>query len=78
MRLNRYFRPDRVMTFDFASVDAYLQIVSELAGWTRHLEALSSAEVAHLKQAVADAAEPYCNAGRVRVESAVHCAAGEK
>jgi ubiquinone/menaquinone biosynthesis C-methylase UbiE/uncharacterized protein YbjT (DUF2867 family) len=69
---------NRVMTFDFASVDAYLQIVSELAGWTRHLEALSSAELAHLKQAVADAAEPYCNAGRVRVESAVHCAAGEK
>jgi SAM-dependent methyltransferase len=69
---------NRTMTFDFPSVEAYLQIVSEVAGWTRKLEALSSGDRFRLRQAVAEAAGPYCVDGRVRVGSAVHCAVGRK
>jgi SAM-dependent methyltransferase len=68
----------RTMTFDFASVEAYLQIVSEVAGWTRRLQALPDSERSRLRQAVADAVAPYCIDGRVRVGSAVHCAAARK
>jgi hypothetical protein len=69
---------DRTMTFDFPSVEAYLQIVSEVAGWTRRLEALSAGDRFRLRQAVADAAGRYCVDGRVRVGSAVHCAVGRR
>jgi hypothetical protein len=69
---------DRMMTFEFPSVDGYVQIVSEVAGWTRRLQALSADDVSRLRQAVADAAQPYCVDGRVRVGAAVHCAAGRK
>jgi SAM-dependent methyltransferase len=68
----------RTMTFDFASVEAYLQIVSEVAGWTRRLQALPDSERSRLRQAVADAVGPYCIDGRVRMGSAVHCAVGLK
>jgi hypothetical protein len=66
------------MTFDFPSVEAYMQIVSEVAGWTRRLQALSAGDQLCLRQAVADAVGPYCVDGRVRVGSAVHCAAGHR
>lgn len=69
---------NRRLTFDFPSVEAYLQIVSEVAGWTRRLQALSAGDQSRVRQAVADAAAPYCVAGRVRLGSAVHCAAGRK
>jgi enediyne biosynthesis protein CalE5 len=69
---------DLAMTFDFASIDEYLQIVSEVAGWTRRLNALSAEDLAHVRQAVADATAPYCVEGRVRMRSAVHCAVGQK
>lgn len=68
----------RTMTFEFPSVDAYFQIVSEVAGWTRRLQELSAEDLARLRQAVAEAAQPYCVEGRVRVGSALHCAAGQK
>jgi enediyne biosynthesis protein CalE5 len=69
---------DLAMTFNFASIDEYLQLVSEVAGWTRRLQALSANELSRLRQAVADAAEPFCVDGRVRVGSAVHCAVGQR
>jgi enediyne biosynthesis protein CalE5 len=69
---------NRTMTFDFPSVEAYLQIVSDVAGWTRRLKALSASDQSRLRQAVAEAAGPYCVDGRVRVGSAVHCAVGRK
>lgn len=69
---------DRGMTFEFPTVDAYLQIVSEVAGWTRRLQALSADELLRLRDAVALAVQPYCATGTVRLGAAVHCAAGEK
>lgn len=69
---------DRRMTFEFSSVDAYLQIVSEVAGWTRRLQALSPGDLSRVRQSVTKAAQPYCIDGCVRVASAVHCAAGRK
>ena len=69
---------DRTMMFEFSSVDAYLQIVSEVAGWTRRLQALSRSDFSRLRESVTNAALPFCVDGRVRVESAVHCAAGQK
>lgn len=69
---------DRRMTFEFPSVDAYLQIVSEVAGWTRRLQALSPDDLSRLRKSVADGAQPYCVDGHVRVGAAVHCAAGQK
>lgn len=68
----------RTMTFDFPSVEAYVQIVSEVAGWTRRLKTLSASDQSRLRQAVAEAVGPYCVDGRVRVGSAVHCAVGRK
>jgi ubiquinone/menaquinone biosynthesis C-methylase UbiE len=68
----------RTMMFDFSSIEAYLQIVSEVAGWTRQLQALSADDQFRLRQAVAEAAGPYCVDGRVRLGSAVHCAVGRK
>lgn len=69
---------DRGMTFEFPTVDAYLQIVSEVAGWTRRLQALSADERLRLRDAVALAVQPYCATGAVRLGAAVHCAAGGK
>lgn len=69
---------NRRLTFDFPSVEAYLQIVSEVAGWTRRLQALSPDDRSRVRQAVAAAARPYCVDGKVRVGAAVHCAAGRK
>jgi SAM-dependent methyltransferase len=68
----------RTMTFDFPSVDAYLQIVSEVAGWTRRVQALSADDQSRLRQAVEEAAGPYCVDGRVRVGAAMHCAVGRR
>jgi SAM-dependent methyltransferase len=75
---SRFTIENVTMTFDFPSVEAYLQVVSEVAGWTRRLEALSPDAQFQLRQAVAEAAEPYCVGGRVRIGSAVHCAFGRK
>jgi hypothetical protein len=69
---------DLAMTFDFPSMEAYLQIVSEVAGWSRRLKALSAEDLSGVSQAVQAAAAPYCVDGRVRMRSAVHCAVGEK
>jgi SAM-dependent methyltransferase len=69
---------DRAMLFEFPSVDAYLQIVSEVAGWTRRLQALPPADVSRLRQAVVHAAQSYEEAGQIRIGAAVHCAAGQK
>jgi SAM-dependent methyltransferase len=68
----------RGMTFEFPTVDAYLQIVSEVAGWTRRLQALSADDVLRLRQSVALAVQPYCVNGVVRLGAMVHCAAGLK
>jgi hypothetical protein len=73
-----YTIEDQKMTFEFASIDAYLQIVSEVAGWARRLQTLSPDDLSRLRQSVVDAAQPYCRDGRVRVEAAVHCAVGRK
>lgn len=69
---------DLTMSFEFSSVEAYLQIVSEVAGWTRRLQALSQDDRSRLREAVADATQSYCDDGRIRVRAAVHCVAGEK
>ena len=69
---------DRRMTFEFPSVQAYMQIVSDVAGWARRLQALSPDERSRLRQSVTNAAQPYCVDGRVRMGAAVHCAVGGK
>jgi hypothetical protein len=69
---------DRTMTFECSSVDAYLQIVFGVAGWTRRLQALSPGDFSRLRESVMNAAQQFCVDGRVQVESAVNCAAGRK
>jgi SAM-dependent methyltransferase len=68
----------REMTFEFPTVDAYLQIVSEVAGWTRRLQALSADDMLRLRQSVALAVQPHRMNEAVRLGAAVHCASGQK
>jgi enediyne biosynthesis protein CalE5 len=68
----------QVMTFEFASVDEYLGVVTEVTGWRRRMESLSQDDLLRLKQAMTEAVGPYSDAARVRLQATVRCAFGEK
>jgi ubiquinone/menaquinone biosynthesis C-methylase UbiE len=66
---------DLGMTFQFESVDEYLQVVTEVTGWHRRLAGLSTDAV---KSALADAVRPHIQNGDVRLQATVRCAFGRK
>jgi hypothetical protein len=67
-----------VMTFEFQSVDEYLQVVTDLTGWRRRMDALRAADVSSLKVALTEAVRPHIQSGRIRLEATVRCAFGRK
>jgi enediyne biosynthesis protein CalE5 len=69
---------NRAMTFEFPSVDVYVQLVSELTGWNRRLQTLSDDLWSQLRLAVTEAVAPSSADGCVRLDAAVHCVVGEK
>jgi hypothetical protein len=69
---------NRSVTVEFQSADEYLRIVSDVTGWIRRLEGLSSEEMLRLRQALTEAVAPHVVDGRVRLEAPVRCASGQK
>jgi len=65
------------MTVECASVAEYCQIFADVA-WKARLAALSDADVASFHEAVAKAAEPFMNDGRLRLVATSLCASGRK
>jgi ubiquinone/menaquinone biosynthesis C-methylase UbiE len=65
------------MTVECDSVDEYCQIFTDVA-WKARLAALSDAEAARFRQAVARAAAPFMNGGRLRLVATSLCASGRK
>jgi ubiquinone/menaquinone biosynthesis C-methylase UbiE len=65
------------MTFEFASAAEYLQVFSDVA-WKPRVAALSKTDLAHLRKAVADAAQPYMIDGRLKVGTGSLCASGRR
>jgi hypothetical protein len=43
-----------VMTFQFDSVDEYLQVVTDVTGWRRRVDVLSADDVSNLKLALTE------------------------
>ena len=67
-----------VMTFQFASVDEYLEVVTDVTGWRRRMEALCAEDVSSLKLDVTEAVRPYIQNGHVCLQATVRCAFGRK
>jgi ubiquinone/menaquinone biosynthesis C-methylase UbiE len=67
-----------VMTFRFESVDEYLQVVTDLTGWRRRLEALPDDDLANLKLTLAERLRPYLEDCQLRLPAAVRCVSGRK
>ena len=65
------------MTVECASIAEYCQIFGDVA-WKARLAALSDAEAARFHEAVAKAAEPFTNGGRLRLVATSLCASGRK
>ena len=65
-----------VMTFEFASVDEYFDVVTDQAGWRGRIAALGAGELARLETALHEAVRPSLENGRVRLQAAVQCAFG--
>ena len=65
------------MTVECASVAEYCQIFADVA-WKAKIAALSDADAARFREAVAKAAEPFINGGRLRLVATSLCASGRK
>jgi enediyne biosynthesis protein CalE5 len=65
------------MTVECASVAEYCQIFADVA-WKARIAALSDADAARFREAVAKAAEPFINGGRLRLVATSLCASGRK
>ena len=65
------------MTVECASVAEYCQIFADVA-WKARLAALSDADAARFREAVAKAAEPFINGGRLHLVATSLCASGRK
>jgi ubiquinone/menaquinone biosynthesis C-methylase UbiE len=65
------------MTFQFESVEEYLQVVTEVTGWQRRMDGLCAEDLSNLKAALTEAVRPTQN-GHVRLEATVRCAFGHK
>jgi hypothetical protein len=67
-----------MMTFEFVSVDEYIQVVTDVTGWRRRVEMLSDDDLSTFKLALSKAVQPYVDNGRVRLQATVRCAFGRK
>jgi ubiquinone/menaquinone biosynthesis C-methylase UbiE len=67
-----------VMTFQFDSVDEYLQVVTDVTGWRRRIDVLCADDVSKLKLALTDAVRPNIEGGHVLLQATVRCAFGCK
>jgi SAM-dependent methyltransferase len=67
-----------VMTFEFESVDEYLQVVSDVTGWRRRMDGLCADDLSGLKAALAETVRPHTQDGHVRLQATVRCAFGSK
>jgi SAM-dependent methyltransferase len=65
------------MTVECASVAEYCQIFADVA-WKARLAALSDADAARFREAVANAAEPFINGGGLHLVATSLCASGRK
>jgi SAM-dependent methyltransferase len=65
------------MMVECASVAEYCQIFADVA-WKTRIAALSDADAARFREAVANAAEPFMNGGRLRLVATSLCASGRK
>jgi SAM-dependent methyltransferase len=65
------------MTVECASVAEYCQIFADVA-WKARLAALSDADAARFREAVAKAAEPFMSGGSLRLVATSLCASGRK
>jgi SAM-dependent methyltransferase len=65
------------VTVECASVAEYCQIFADVA-WKARIAALSDMDAARFCQAVAEAAEPFLNDGRLRLVATSLCASGRK
>lgn len=65
------------MTVECASVAEYCQIFADVA-WKARIAALSDADAARFREAVAKAAEPFINGGRIHLVATSLCASGRK
>ena len=63
------------MTFVCESVDEYCRIFAEVA-WKAKMAALSPEEMARFREAVAVAAAPYSERGRLLLQTTSLCASG--
>jgi hypothetical protein len=54
-----------VMTFQFESVDEYLEVVTDVTGWRRRVDVLCAEDVSNLKLDVTEAVRPYIQNGDV-------------
>jgi SAM-dependent methyltransferase len=68
----------RAITCEFQSVDEYLDVFVDVAGWKRRRESLSDQETSRLRQALEEAVRPHVEHGRLRLVATMHCAAAEK
>jgi hypothetical protein len=66
------------MTFQFESVEEYLQVVTEVTGWRRRVDGLSADDRSNVKAALTEAVRPHTQNGHVRLEATVRCAFGRK
>ena len=65
------------MTFTCESADEYCQIFAEVA-WKAKMAALSAEEMARFREAVAAAAAPHSERGRLLLQTTSVCASGRK
>jgi ubiquinone/menaquinone biosynthesis C-methylase UbiE len=68
----------QVMTFEFESVDEYAQVVTEVTGWRRRVDALSADDLARFRAALTGAIQPFLDNGRVHLQATVRCAFGRR
>jgi len=67
----------RAVVFECVSVDEYFQLFSDIA-WGTRIAAIGDAERSALKDAVAQAVQPFVQDGRLRLVATSLCASGEK
>jgi hypothetical protein len=67
-----------VMTFQFDSVDEYLEVVTDVTGWRRRVDVLCAEDMSNLKRDLTEAVRPYIQNGQVCLQATVRCAFGRK
>jgi enediyne biosynthesis protein CalE5 len=68
----------QAMTFEFDSVDEYVQVVAGLTGWQRRMDVLSTDDLARFRAALTEAVQPFLENGLVHLQATVRCAFGSR